>query len=573
MTRFFVFAITLTLLVLCCNQRHAWTDDPTVDAGKLAPPVTTPVKRVGPAATTTPQPQQMGMMMAPAPVATLPAERYPQYRVGYQRGDSKLQSMVDDGRIRFLIVDPNLVQRFGHPILVQANITVDGQPFSQLRKDRSAAMLTASKTISVTQSEQAETGSAETESAEKAEEEDNDAESEVDSASPLEEAQEEADQPDVAPATVPEYRLASGGEEMLRRYAAAVGEDLDETETGWLMTHWTEGPSLLVLQPYFQSFRVDQRPAFDVLDRNHDQVISPDELSQAAESLNRCDANRDDVVDVLEISRAAEAGRDLSQPTVARPPLMWLIGDLVGVRQDDPAVYNPVSSFDTDQNGHLSEEEITALTNKPSEIELDVEFVTGKIEDSTLSIVSIADELQADVHLAERVEGVDVVLGPTTINFCGVQDASGGKTATQVSMGAVVDGYPLLPGLDPNDDGRLTIRELRGISDRLIAVDQDGDQTITLTEASSPIRVSIGLGPLVHRELAGVRTIKRVDIPPSIAGPEWFVRMDRNKDNDLTRSEFPGTDEQFKSLDADSDQLVSAGEANEFEKQTNQTSE
>jgi hypothetical protein len=44
--------------------------------------------------------------------------------------------------------------------------------------------------------------------------------------------------------------------------------------------------------------------------------------------------------------------------------------------------------------------------------------------------------------------------------------------------------------------------------------------------------------------------------------------MDRNKDNDLTRQEFPGTDEQFQQLDADKDELVSADEALDFERLT-----
>ncbi|MEZ6088354.1 MAG: hypothetical protein R3C05_10080 [Pirellulaceae bacterium] len=45
--------------------------------------------------------------------------------------------------------------------------------------------------------------------------------------------------------------------------------------------------------------------------------------------------------------------------------------------------------------------------------------------------------------------------------------------------------------------------------------------------------------------------------------------MDRNQDSDLSRGEFPGTDEQFAALDADGDLLVSAAEANTYEKQSN----
>ncbi len=42
--------------------------------------------------------------------------------------------------------------------------------------------------------------------------------------------------------------------------------------------------------------------------------------------------------------------------------------------------------------------------------------------------------------------------------------------------------------------------------------------------------------------------------------------MDKNKDDDLTRREFPGTDEQFKQLDSDGDELISTAEAIESER-------
>ena len=133
-----------------------------------------------------------------------------------------------------------------------------------------------------------------------------------------------------------------------------------------------------------------------------------------------------------------------------------------------------------------------------------------------------------------------------------------------------MDGYPLLPTLDPNDDGRLTIRERRELSERLIRFDRNGDKALTLPEVSPPIRVCIGLGPTAHLELAGIRSSADAEQSEPVTGPDWFVRMDRNSDNDLSRIEFPGTDEQFAALDSDNDQLVSANEAIEFDKQSNQ---
>jgi Ca2+-binding EF-hand superfamily protein len=141
------------------------------------------------------------------------------------------------------------------------------------------------------------------------------------------------------------------------------------------------------------------------------------------------------------------------------------------------------------------------------------------------------------------------------------------QTGDQVSLGAVSDGYPMLPVLDPNDDGRFTIRELRGITKALEQFDVDGDGQIQKEELRPTIRVSFGLGATVHQALAGVRRVHPAGAPPK-TGPEWFVRMDRNKDHDLTRQEFPGTDEQFQQLDADKDDLVSSEEALEFDRLT-----
>jgi hypothetical protein len=163
--------------------------------------------------------------------------------------------------------------------------------------------------------------------------------------------------------------------------------------------------------------------------------------------------------------------------------------------------------------------------------------------------------------------GITLSIAGTPVIFQAVQSAA----SDQISIGVVNDGYPLLPALDPNDDGRLTLRELRSVPQRLKAFDKNQDGSLSIEETPSPIRICFGLGPIVHRELAGVRSVHRSSASPPTPGPEWFLRMDRNKDNDLARGEFPGTDEQFAVLDADRDELISAEEALAFDKRADKT--
>jgi Ca2+-binding EF-hand superfamily protein len=47
----------------------------------------------------------------------------------------------------------------------------------------------------------------------------------------------------------------------------------------------------------------------------------------------------------------------------------------------------------------------------------------------------------------------------------------------------------------------------------------------------------------------------------NLSGPDWFRRMDRNQDGDVSKREFPGTARQFAQLDSDGDGLISGAEA------------
>ncbi len=49
--------------------------------------------------------------------------------------------------------------------------------------------------------------------------------------------------------------------------------------------------------------------------------------------------------------------------------------------------------------------------------------------------------------------------------------------------------------------------------------------------------------------------------PPAGRRPDWFHKMDRNHDGDVSRREFLGPRDQFDRLDRDKDGLIDADEA------------
>jgi Ca2+-binding EF-hand superfamily protein len=142
------------------------------------------------------------------------------------------------------------------------------------------------------------------------------------------------------------------------------------------------------------------------------------------------------------------------------------------------------------------------------------------------------------------------------------------------TVGIASEGKGLFELLDADGDGRLSVRELRGAIRLLAELDRDGDGCLGRLEIPRCTQAAFRSGPAGYAggglsQVSAFRTAlnaaRDVEQPPA-RGPEWFRKMDRNGDGDVSRKEFLGTDEQFRAIDTDGDGLISLAEAEAFEK-------
>jgi Ca2+-binding EF-hand superfamily protein len=142
-----------------------------------------------------------------------------------------------------------------------------------------------------------------------------------------------------------------------------------------------------------------------------------------------------------------------------------------------------------------------------------------------------------------------------------------------VSIAVSNHGKGLFELLDTNGDGKLSIRELRKAPSVLERLGCSGDK-LAREDVPRRFRGGLALGPNGGQDPLGRQAIVvtrannniRRAGPTPARGPLWFQKMDRNRDGDVSRKEFLGTDEQFRAIDTDGDGLISVEEAEAYDK-------
>lgn len=150
------------------------------------------------------------------------------------------------------------------------------------------------------------------------------------------------------------------------------------------------------------------------------------------------------------------------------------------------------------------------------------------------------------------------------------------STQSRIEVSVKQDGKTLFGLLDGNQDRRLTPRELLSGFEPLADYDLNKDGRLTESELGTEYVMEIGLA---QPEALRVGSMNNMMMQPGssdavlpglagLNGPEWFRRMDRNQDNDVSQREFLGPLELFARFDLDADELLSAAEAERLQEAT-----
>ena len=123
-------------------------------------------------------------------------------------------------------------------------------------------------------------------------------------------------------------------------------------------------------------------------------------------------------------------------------------------------------------------------------------------------------------------------------------------------------GSGFFQSMDHNNDGRISVREMREMKKSLLDLRTDDTPGVTRTEPARRFHIEFsrgeyqlfGPGEQAIKETISFNT-------HNAAGPKWFVGSDRNNDGDLTWNEFLGHREDFHFLDSDRDGLIDPVEA------------
>ena len=276
-------------------------------------------------------------------------------------------------------------------------------------------------------------------------------------------------------------------------------------------------------------------PLMAALDTDRDGRLSRDEIARAPKVLERFDRNQDGFLDARELHQAmgGPGGRG-GRPDGRRPPR--------GGGGRGRMEY--IKRMDRDRDGRVTRDEFMGA-------------VEGQFKGMDRDGDGAITEKDLDAMAAQRRGRRGEQAG---------RGREGGPSPEEQKKRRAV----FMKHMDANGDGRVSLDEFRTPRERQFkSLDRDGDGAITgaeLEQAGDGEK-----GRRRERGERGERGRRREQRRDKRAGrggegrgggvPHWFEIMDKNKDGKVSRDEFVGPEERFKSRDTNGDGSITAAEA------------
>jgi Ca2+-binding EF-hand superfamily protein len=280
-------------------------------------------------------------------------------------------------------------------------------------------------------------------------------------------------------------------------------------------------------------------PTSDIarFDTNHDQLLDRTELAewlksppdielnvQLGQRASRTSDRPTDASGAYRVRRKLDGGYRLA---IAQNDVDFRINNRDPARTDQPPRF---ADFDQNKDDYLSPEELKA---------------TGIADDFAL--------MDADHDGKISREEFDAFF-----------TWRAGLTGSRLVLEVTDEGQDLFTLLDKNGDGFLSPRELKSAGDVLATEDANKDGYLDSSEIPYHMMLELSRGGprsnVATALVAGRPREPRKARSDSVA-PEWFSKMDRNGDGELSPGEFLGSRQQFDELDTNHDGLIDAAEA------------